>query len=160
MATLRDLSTWLPALDAQLRSAPRGVDVVEFRGSIGPDGASGTLLMDGKTKQHGALINNNPNGDDTGRSSSPYSASSTHGRSGARAHDWNSASIASSIASATCSTGSAERHRPTRRKLNGEGMFDPACSYGAGASGGAGGAGAGSGMCPGSSGGMVSARTS
>ncbi|MCW1822622.1 hypothetical protein A5731_03475 [Mycolicibacterium conceptionense] len=49
MATLRDLSTWLPALDAQLRSASRGVDVVEFRGSLGPSGAGGMLLMDGES---------------------------------------------------------------------------------------------------------------
>ncbi|MET4430528.1 SMI1/KNR4 family protein [Mycolicibacterium sp. 624] len=65
MATLRDLSTWLPALEAQLRHAPTGVDVVEFRGSLGPGGAGGTLLMDGKSQQHGALINNTPNGNGT-----------------------------------------------------------------------------------------------
>lgn len=65
MATLRDLSTWLPVLEAQLRYAPPGVDAVEFRGSLGPDGAGGTLLMDGKSQQHGALINNTPKGNGT-----------------------------------------------------------------------------------------------
>lgn len=49
MATLPDLSTWLPALEAQLRSAPHGVDVVEFKGSFERHGAGGVLLMDGKS---------------------------------------------------------------------------------------------------------------
>ncbi|OAT67948.1 hypothetical protein AWB85_08710 [Mycobacteroides immunogenum] len=30
MSALRDLSVWLPALEAQLRDAPGGVDLVEF----------------------------------------------------------------------------------------------------------------------------------
>ncbi|WJR36107.1 SMI1/KNR4 family protein [Mycobacteroides immunogenum] len=47
MSTLRDLSVWLPALEAQLRDAPGGVDLVEFDGVVSRGAIGGRRRMDG-----------------------------------------------------------------------------------------------------------------
>lgn len=52
MSALRDLSVWLPALEAQLRDAPPGVDLVEFTGTVGQGSMGGSHRMDGKSPDH------------------------------------------------------------------------------------------------------------
>lgn len=47
VSPLRDLSVWMPALDAQLRDAPPGVDLVEFTGTVGQGSTGGSHRMDG-----------------------------------------------------------------------------------------------------------------
>lgn len=47
MANLRDLTVWLPALEAQLRGAPPDVDLVEYTGTVGQGSMGGFHRMDG-----------------------------------------------------------------------------------------------------------------
>jgi cell wall assembly regulator SMI1 len=48
VATLRDLTVWLPALEAQLQAAPPDVDLVEFTGTVGQAETGGFHRMDGE----------------------------------------------------------------------------------------------------------------
>jgi cell wall assembly regulator SMI1 len=47
VATLHELSTWMPALETLLRDAPAHVDLVEFSGTVGSGSSGGSHRMDG-----------------------------------------------------------------------------------------------------------------
>ncbi|MCV7204319.1 hypothetical protein H7J71_20115 [Mycolicibacterium peregrinum] len=53
MSALRDLTVWLPALEAQLRNAPPGVDLVEYTGTVGQGSMAGSHRMDGNSPNRG-----------------------------------------------------------------------------------------------------------
>ena len=53
MSALRDLTVWLPALEAQLRNAPPGVELVEYTGTVGQGSMGGSHRMDGNSPNRG-----------------------------------------------------------------------------------------------------------
>ena len=53
MSALRDLTVWLPALEAQLRNAPPGVELVEYTGTVGQGSVGGSHRMDGNSPNRG-----------------------------------------------------------------------------------------------------------
>ncbi|MFN3006331.1 SMI1/KNR4 family protein [Mycolicibacterium wolinskyi] len=55
MSSIRELSIWLPALEAQLQDAPPDVDLVEFTGTVGKGSMGGSYRLDGKSPELGDL---------------------------------------------------------------------------------------------------------
>lgn len=53
MDALRELSTWMPALETLLQDAPPGVELVEFSGTVGDGSSGGSHTMDGGSPPEG-----------------------------------------------------------------------------------------------------------